>query len=125
LDCDYTIQELKIMSKKVLYLQCVFLLVMISFLHPASYEKPRMGIVISTAMIQDRWMNSQMGAHGWAAVANLAGIPYDCLYLTDLTAKAHSINYDVLVITQAAYADKQIYPDLVLLSGNIWLEAER
>jgi aspartate aminotransferase len=25
-----------------------------------------------------------MSAHGWAAVANLAGIPYDCLFVSDL-----------------------------------------
>src|SRR4030043_336360 len=98
------------MIKKITCLVLTFLFIKISYLYSESYEKPRMGIVISKALIQDRWMNSQMGAHGWAAVANLAGIPYDCLYLTDLSEKDRLIRYDLLVLTQCGYVDQKIYP---------------
>jgi hypothetical protein len=101
------------MIKKITCLFLVLFLLNVSSLYSESYERPRMGIVISTTMIQDRWMNSQMGAHGWAAAANLAGIPYDCLYLTDLTEKDPLLRYDLLVITQCSYVDQKVYPDLV------------
>jgi uncharacterized membrane protein len=117
------------MIKKIACVIIIFLFIKISYLAAESFEKPRMGIVISTAMIQDRWMNSQMGGHGWAATANLAGIPYDCLYLSDLNERDRLIHYNLLVLTQCAYVDIKIYPEMVATlrkymadGGNIIIE---
>ena len=52
------------------------------------YKNPRIGIVISKTSFEQKWGVTQMSAHGWTAVANLAGIPYDCLFLSDLDRKS-------------------------------------
>ena len=77
-------------------------------LHSASFDKPRMGIVISKITFEKKWGVTQMSAHGWAAVANLAGVPYDCLFLEELP-EARLPTYDLLVFGQCAYTDQMSY----------------
>jgi uncharacterized membrane protein len=76
-------------------------------------ENPRIGIVISKTSFQQRWGVTQMSAHGWAAVANLAGIPYDCFFLSDLPAAKNLDQYDALTIGQCTYVENSLYPDVV------------
>jgi uncharacterized membrane protein len=84
-------------------------------------ENPRIGIVISKTSFQQRWGVTQMSAHGWAAVANLAGIPYDCLFLADLPGQKNLNEYDALIIGQCTYMEKTLYPE-VLKSVKSYLE---
>lgn len=77
-----------------------------------SFQNPRVGIVISKTSFQHRWGVTQMSAHGWAAVLNLAGIPYDCLFLSDLPDRDLS-GYEALVIGQCGYVEDGLYKDLV------------
>ncbi|MCF7805455.1 MAG: hypothetical protein K9N46_08815 [Candidatus Marinimicrobia bacterium] len=75
-------------------------------------QNPRVGIVISNTSFQHRWGVTQMSAHGWAAVLNLAGIPYDCLFLSDLPKKNLS-RYSALVIGQCGYVEDELYDNLI------------
>jgi uncharacterized membrane protein len=78
-----------------------------------SYDTPRVGIVISTTSYQHRWGVTQMCAHGWAGVVNLAGIPYDCLFISDLTGDRDLTQFDALILGQCAYVSDADYPGLV------------
>jgi len=86
---------------------------MCSGIYASSFESPRIGIVISKATMQDRWMITQMSAHGWAGVANLAGIPYDCLYISDVCTDQNLLSYDLLVFAQCSFIYNEYYRDLV------------
>jgi len=48
------------------------------------FEKPLAAIVISQASFQRDWQTTQMSGHGWTGIANLAGTPYDTLFLIDV-----------------------------------------
>jgi uncharacterized membrane protein len=78
-----------------------------------SHDTPRVGIVISKASYQHRWGVTQMCAHGWAGVVNLAGIPYDCLFISDLTGDRDLTQFDALILGQCAYVSNADYPGLV------------
>lgn len=79
----------------------------------ASAENPRIGIIISKTSFQQRWGVTQMSAHGWSAVTNLAGIPYDCFFLADLPTVKNLNEYDALVIGQCTFVEKALYPEVV------------
>ncbi|MGH7491841.1 MAG: hypothetical protein ACREOO_05555 [bacterium] len=80
-----------------------------SYPQSASFDTPRLGIVISTTSFEHHWGVTQMSAHGWAAVANLAGIPYDCLFLEEI-AKDEKLNrYDLLIFGQCGYVAEAVY----------------
>lgn len=64
-------------KNKIIILLFLFLVIGENLLS-ASFEKPRMAIVISKSS------PIKGTAQGWAAVANLSGIPYDCLFLSDM-----------------------------------------
>jgi hypothetical protein len=82
-----------------------------SYPQSASFDTPRLGIVISTTSVTHHWGVAQMSAHGWAAVANLAGIPYDCLFLEEI-AKDEKLNrYDLLIFGQCGYVAEPAYQD--------------
>jgi hypothetical protein len=66
---------------------------------------PRIGIVISKPAYEHRWSITQMSSHGWAGITHLAGIPYDCLYLDELTESDLS-KYDALILTQCTYVER-------------------
>ncbi len=78
-----------------------------------SYDTPRVGIVISKTSYQHRWGVTQMCAHGWAGVVNLAGIPYDCLFISDIIQKRDLSRYDALILGQCTYVSNTDYPGLV------------
>lgn len=83
-----------------------------SLVNAASFDNPRLGIVISRTSVAQHWGVAQMSAHGWAAVANLAGIPYDCLFLEDLADNKALERYDLLIFGQCNYVDETAYQNL-------------
>jgi hypothetical protein len=76
------------------------------------YDSPRIGIVIDETSYKQRWGITQMTAHGWAGVANLAGIPYDCFFLSELPANQQLSRYTALVLAQCSYVDENLYPQI-------------
>ncbi|MBN2413262.1 hypothetical protein JXQ31_16400 [candidate division KSB1 bacterium] len=87
----------------------VLLLCLIQFAFSSGYENPRIALVISESSFQQRWGVTQMSAHGWAAVANLAGIPYDCLFLKNLAGENDLSKYKSIVICQCTYVEDGLY----------------
>jgi hypothetical protein len=88
-----------------------------------------MGIVISKTSIKHHWGITQMAAHGWGGVVNLAGIPYDCLFIEDINPDNNLEKYDCLIFGQCKYVEDIHYEILVEalkkyleLGGNIILE---
>ncbi len=75
----------------------------------ASFDTPRIGIVISKTSFEHHWGVTQMSAHGWAAVANLAGIPYDCLFLEEIAKDEQLNRYDLLIFGQCGYVEEAAY----------------
>jgi uncharacterized membrane protein len=67
---------------------------------------PRVGIVISKSSFEHRWSVTQMSAHGWTGVANLAGIPYDNLFLDDLVNE-DILNYNAIILTQCTHVKSE------------------
>jgi len=76
------------------------------------YDSPRIGIVIDETSYKQRWGITQMTAHGWAGIANLAGIPYDCLFLNELPQHPQLSRYTALVLAQCSYVEEKLYPQL-------------
>ncbi|MCB0293076.1 MAG: hypothetical protein KDH97_22675, partial [Calditrichaeota bacterium] len=75
-----------------------FLLVMtLSALGNSAFDNPRVGIVISRAGVENQWEVVQMAAHGWGAAVNLAGIPYDCLFVEDVAGGKDLSRYQALI----------------------------
>jgi hypothetical protein len=77
----------------------------------ATGASPHLAIVISEASYDEDWQSTQMSAHGWTALAHLAGIPYDTLTVaelidTDLDA------YSCLIFTQASRVYHPLYHPL-------------
>ncbi|MCL4705558.1 hypothetical protein KJ068_10375 [bacterium] len=83
-----------------------------SMVNAAGFDTPRLGIVISRTSVEQHWGVAQMSAHGWAAVANLAGIPYDCLFLEDLADNKTLERYDLLIFGQCNYVEETAYQNL-------------
>ena len=78
----------------------------------AQFRDPRIAIIISRSSVEHRWGVSQMAAHGWAGIANLAGLPYDCLFIDDLTEMADPERYDLLLFAQCGYIEDRLYDPL-------------
>ena len=90
------------------------LLLNISVVYPEiSFDNPRIGIVISKASFKQHWGITQMTAHGWGGIANLAGIPYDCLFIEDINLKNNLKKYDCLIFGQCDYVSEGNYNSLV------------
>jgi hypothetical protein len=81
-----------------------------------SVHNPRVAIIMSKATFDRAWDVAQMSAHGWVGVANLAGIPYDTLFLEDLVSNRSASGYRVLVFAQCTTIEpitlKQLVPFL-------------
>ena len=93
----------------------IILLIGLLAMQLPAFENPRLAIVISRTSFEQKWGVTQMAAHGWGAAANLAGIPYDCLFLEELT-QADLARYQLLILAQCSYAPEQVYQqDLPLL----------
>jgi hypothetical protein len=73
------------------------------------FENPRIGIVISKTSFIHHWGITQMSAHGWGGVVNLAGIPYDCLFIEDISPERDLKKYDCLIISQCSYLTDSVY----------------
>lgn len=78
----------------------------------ASFDNPRIGIVISKSSINQDWEIVQMSAHGWGATVNLAGIPYDCLFIEDVVEEKDLSRYGALIFTQCASVKSSLYDGL-------------
>jgi hypothetical protein len=72
-------------------------------------EKPRMAVVMSKTSFEKSWEVTQMSGHGWVGVANLAGIPYDTLFLEDVAAGQTLVPYFLMVLAQCTAVE----PDTV------------
>jgi hypothetical protein len=117
--------------KKIVFgiLSVVFFVNVSLFAGPSNFKNPRIGIIISKASVEHRWGVTQMAAHGWAAIANLAGIPYDCLFISDLPEIKDIKRYNLLIFAQCTYVDNQFYnplrqaiSDYLLNGGNIIID---
>jgi hypothetical protein len=78
-------------------------------------ENPRLAVIMSRASFDQKWDVTQMSAHGWVGIANLAGIPYDTLFLEDLVAGEHLSRYRVLVFAECTSME----PDTVSLLTRV------
>jgi len=94
-----------------------------------SFSNPRIGLVISKTSFDHDWMVTQMSAHGWAAVAHLAGIPYDCLLTSDVSQTNNLSKYSVLIFGQCTHIEKRIFSKFITLlksyreqGGNIIID---
>ncbi|TVQ14389.1 MAG: hypothetical protein EA364_04505, partial [Balneolaceae bacterium] len=65
-------------------------------------HNPRIGIVISKTSFEQRWSITQMSSHGWTGAVNLAGIPYETLFLEELDQDTID-GLDALILTQCTY----------------------
>jgi hypothetical protein len=79
-------------------------------------HNPRVAIIMSKSTFDRAWDVAQMSAHGWVGVANLAGIPYDTLFLEDLVSEKSASRYAVLVFAECTTIEpitlKQLLPFL-------------
>jgi hypothetical protein len=75
-----------------------FLLVPL-WLSAENVENPRIAVIMSRASFDRQWDVTQMSGHGWVGIANLAGIPYDTLFLEDLGGE-RLLPYTVLVLAE-------------------------
>lgn len=64
------------------------------------YENPRLAIIMSRDSFSRQWDVTQMSAHAWVGMANLAGIPYDTLFVEDLVSDHQLSRYSSLVFAQ-------------------------
>jgi hypothetical protein len=76
------------------------------------FESRKMAIVISKASY-DLTSGIRNIAMGWAAIANMSGIPYDCLFLSDAAKKEVLLNYDLVVLTHCTYVEETLYQKMV------------
>jgi len=74
-----------------------------------NFNNPRVGIVISRTSFTHHWGVTQMSAHGWGGIANLAGIPYDCLFIEDITSEKDLKKYNCLIVSQCTYLNELAY----------------
>jgi hypothetical protein len=76
----------------------VLLLASVSFAQ--KYDNPRIAVIMSRDSFARQWDVTQMSAHAWVGIANLAGIPYDTLFLEDLAADQQLSRFSTLVFAQ-------------------------
>jgi len=83
-----------------------------------NFENPRIAIVISKTSFTHHWGVTQMSAHGWGGVVNLAGVPYDCYFAEDLTEDINLKKYDCLIFSQCTYLTNAAYEKTVDVLEN-------
>jgi hypothetical protein len=76
------------------------------------FENRKMAIVMSKASY-DSISGIRNIAMGWAAIANMSGIPYDCLFLSEVVKKEVLLNYDLVVLTHCSYVEETLYQTMV------------
>ncbi len=67
---------------------------------PSRFEKPRVAIIISHDSFKQDWNTTQMSGHAWAGNANLAGLPYDTVFVSDVADATALQRYRALVFAQ-------------------------
>jgi hypothetical protein len=77
----------------------------------ASAHKPRMAIFLSRATYAAHRHTAQMAGQGWAGVANLAGLPYDTLFVEEIGSQ-DLVRYRVLVFAQCSAVEDRLAPKL-------------
>lgn len=94
-----------------------------------SFENPRAAIIISKASFDQHWGVTQMSAHGWGGVMNLAGIPYDCFFVEDFSNETDLSKYNCIIFTQCTYLSDESYENLLMVldkylssEGNITID---
>ena len=87
----------------------LLLLVLPLYLVGETIETPRLAVVMSKTSFDRQWDVTQMSAHAWVGIANLAGIPYETVFLEDLVSGEGLPRYKVLVFAQCTSID----PDIV------------
>ena len=104
------------MRKQTLYLLLIFLIFAVhGSVYAMTFKHPRTGIVISKTSFEKNWEHTQMSAHGWTAIANLAGVPYDCLLIKDIVENEELSKYSLLIFGQCTHISERIFPKLHIL----------
>ena len=81
----------------------------------ASAHDVRIAILLSRAQVEMNWKSAQISGHGWAAVANLAGVPYDTLFIEDALDSDSGktlLAYDSLILAQVNHLSESHYTAL-------------
>lgn len=99
--------------KKLLALAFAVCLAIPSWGGTESSSNPRVAILISRTSYKQSWETTQMAGHAWAGIANLAGLPYDTLFVEELPAPKELSKYSALVFAQAKSVDNATYNRLV------------
>jgi hypothetical protein len=103
LACTYGIRGLKLSTGLLRFIGVVLALLSVPLsLAGETVENPRLAVIMSRASFDRAWDVTQMSGHGWVGIANLAGIPYDTLFLEDLAVNEHLSSYRVLVFAECA-----------------------
>jgi hypothetical protein len=107
-------ERIKKKMKKLLNVMslCLFLQLSSNVFGASGFENPRMAIVISKVSY-DSTSGVKNVAMGWAAIANMSGIPYDCLFLKDVVKKEVLLKYDLVVLTHCSYIEETLYQAMV------------
>ena len=83
-------------------------------------ENPRVAVIMSRASFERQWDVTQMSGHGWVGIVNLAGIPYDTLFLEDLVSGQSLSSYKVLVFAECTTMEPEIAQQLAgVLAGYL------
>ena len=79
----------------------------------------RIGIVISQTSVNTEWEIAQMSAFAWTAIANIAGIPYECLLLENM-AQVDLSKYNLLIFGQCRSIHAKDYAaSVALINGYL------
>ena len=74
---------------------------------PTRFEKPRVAVIISHDSFKQDWATTQMSGHAWAGNANLAGLPYDTVFISDVADAAALQRYRALVFAQCFAVEEE------------------
>lgn len=108
LACEHSSHATNLSTKLLCLIAAVLALVPLPVLSE-TVENPRLAVIMSRTSFKRTWDLAQMSGHGWVGIANLAGIPYDTLFLEDLVAGDHLLSYRLLVFAECT----SIEPDTV------------
>ncbi len=88
----------------------LFLFTMTFFTPPASEagHSPKMAICISKTSYELSG-GVRNNALAWSALGHLSGIPYDCLFLSDLVDGRDLSQYDLIVLAQCSHVEDELY----------------
>jgi hypothetical protein len=104
--------------KKYMILFFIIPILCPSLLSQVAFENTRAAIVISKTSFVYHWGVTQMSAHGWGGVMNLAGIPYDCFFVEDFSEDMDLDKYDCLIFSQCTYLTNESYEILLSVLAN-------